>query len=152
VLSTDALGGVQVCVPAPGIHNWRSRLNISAGLHVISGNEALAFVRDRHGIGNGGNLDEPAASAVWRLVREDLPWTVHLPGATPARATHAHTPAARPATTKPASGVQTRNAARTSALAAQPQQPRPARRSARHGSHRRHEPGNRRGCDEDQDA
>jgi LCP family protein required for cell wall assembly len=53
---TDALGGVQVCVPAPGIHDWRSRLNISAGLHVISGDEALAFVRDRHGIGNGGDL------------------------------------------------------------------------------------------------
>jgi LCP family protein required for cell wall assembly len=53
---TDALGGVQVCVPPPGIHDWRSRLDISAGLHVISGDEALAFVRDRHGIGNGGDL------------------------------------------------------------------------------------------------
>ena len=53
---TDALGGVQVCVPPPGIHDWRSHLNISAGLHLISGNEALAFVRDRHGIGNGGDL------------------------------------------------------------------------------------------------
>lgn len=53
---TDALGGVQVCVPSPGIHDWRSHLNISAGLHLISGNEALAFVRDRHGIGNGSDL------------------------------------------------------------------------------------------------
>lgn len=53
---TDVLGGVQVCVPRPGIHDWRSHLNISAGLHVITGNEALAFVRDRHGIGNGGDL------------------------------------------------------------------------------------------------
>jgi LCP family protein required for cell wall assembly len=53
---TDDLGGVEVCVPKPGIHDWRSHLNISAGLHVISGNEALAFVRDRHGIGNGGDL------------------------------------------------------------------------------------------------
>mgnify|MGYP000601078670 CR=1 FL=1 len=40
----------------PGIHDWRSHLNITAGLHVISGNEALAFVRDRHAIGNGGDL------------------------------------------------------------------------------------------------
>ncbi|HEX8008588.1 MAG TPA: LCP family protein, partial [Trebonia sp.] len=55
-MMTDALGGVQVCVPSPGIHDWRSHLNISAGLHLISGNEALAFVRDRHGIGNGGDL------------------------------------------------------------------------------------------------
>ena len=53
---TNLLGGVRVCVPPPGIHDWRSHLNISAGLHVISGNEALAFVRDRHGIGNGGDL------------------------------------------------------------------------------------------------
>jgi len=218
---TDELGGVQVCVPAPGIHDWRSHLNIGAGLHVISGNEALAFVRDRHGIGNGGDLgriemqqmfisslikkvmsagtlsdpvtlyrladaatkslttdpglgsvqallglaeslrslklshitfvtlpnkldpanidrllpDEPAASAVWQLLREDLPWTGHLPGATRAGAVHtsAPKPAARPggkaattvaATSPPAkpkphpaapasvsaSGVQTRNA------------------------------------------
>jgi LCP family protein required for cell wall assembly len=53
---TDVLGGVQVCVPRPGIHDWRSHLNITPGLHVVSGNEALAFVRDRHGIGNGGDL------------------------------------------------------------------------------------------------
>ena len=210
---TDALGGVQVCVPAPGIHDWRSHLNISAGLHVISGNEALAFVRDRHGIGNGGDLgriemqqmfvsslikkvmssgtltdpmtlyrladsatkslttdpgigsvqallglaeslrslklsditfvtlpntldatnidrlipEEPAAAAVWRLLREDLPWTGHLPAATTAahttRAASARASATKPAATaaqpKPAaagpaggsaSGVQNRNA------------------------------------------
>jgi LCP family protein required for cell wall assembly len=53
---TDDLGGVEVCVPKPGVHDWRSHLNISAGLHTISGDEALAFVRDRHGIGNGGDL------------------------------------------------------------------------------------------------
>ncbi|MGD0557403.1 MAG: LCP family protein [Streptosporangiaceae bacterium] len=53
---TDVLGGVEVCVPRPGIHDWRSHLNISPGLHLISGDEALAFVRDRHGIGNGGDL------------------------------------------------------------------------------------------------
>ena len=215
---TDELGGVQVCVPPPGIHDWRSHLDISAGLHVVSGNEALAFVRDRHGIGNGGDLDriemqqmfisslikkvmsagtlsdpvtlyrladaatkslttdpglgsvqallglaqslsslklshitfvtlpnkldpanidrllpdQPAASAVWQLLREDLPWTGHLPSATPAGAVH--TSAAKPAGGKaattaaatsrpaklkphaaapasvPASGVQTRNA------------------------------------------
>lgn len=42
-------------MPPPGIHDWRSHLNITAGRHVISGDEALAFVRDRHGIGNGGD-------------------------------------------------------------------------------------------------
>lgn len=204
---TDVLGGVQVCVPAPGIHDWRSHLNISAGLHVISGDEALAFVRDRHGIGNGGDLGriqmqqmfvsslikkvmssgtlsdpitlyrladaatkslttdpglgsvqallglaeslrtlklshitfvtlpneldpsnvdrllpaEPTASAVWRLLREDLPWTGHLPSASPAPRTvsvaSGHAPAAKPGAAKPAPSssvsppsVQIRNA------------------------------------------
>lgn len=212
---TDALGGIQVCVPAPGIHDWRSHLNISAGLHVISGDEALAFVRDRHGIGNGGDLgriqmqqmfvsslikkvmsagtlsdpvtlyrladaatrslttdpglgsvqallglaeslrslklshitfvtlpskpdpanadrlipDEPSASAVWRLLREDMAWTGHLPGAKPADRTPADrasagasAQAAAPSqaaspephssapASGPASGVQSRNA------------------------------------------
>lgn len=53
---TDVLGGVEVCVPRPGIHDWRSHLNISPGLHLVTGDEALAFVRDRHDIGNGGDL------------------------------------------------------------------------------------------------
>jgi len=53
---TDVLGGVEVCVPRPGIHDWRSHLDIGPGLHLVSGNQALAFVRDRHGIGNGGDL------------------------------------------------------------------------------------------------
>jgi LCP family protein required for cell wall assembly len=53
---TDVLGGVEVCVPRPGIHDWRSHLNISPGVHLISGDEALAFVRDRHDIGDGGDL------------------------------------------------------------------------------------------------
>jgi LCP family protein required for cell wall assembly len=53
---TEVLGGVEVCVPKPGIHDWRSHLDIGPGLHLVSGDEALAFVRDRHGIGNGGDL------------------------------------------------------------------------------------------------
>jgi LCP family protein required for cell wall assembly len=213
---TDVLGGVEVCVPEPGIHDWRSHLNISAGLHVISGDEALAFVRDRHGIGNGGDLariemqqmfvsslikkimsngtltnpvtlyqladtatkslttdpglgsvqalaglteslrslqlhditfvtlpneldpanidrllpQEPQASEVWQLLREDRPWTGRLPG--PEAATHptpTHPSPTHPAATHPAAappkpkatartpaassaapGVQTRNA------------------------------------------
>jgi len=209
---TDALGGVQVCVPAPGLHDWRSHLNITAGLHVISGNEALAFVRDRHAIGNGGDLGrirmqqmfisslikkvmsagtlsdpvtlyrlanaatrslttdpglgsvqallglaeslrslklshitfvtlptkldpsdvnrllpaQPATSGLWQLLRQDVPWSGRLPGATPAprqtpapRATTrpgrhgqpAKSPASPAASAAPsAAGVQTRNA------------------------------------------
>ena len=50
------LGGVQVCIPAPGINDPYSHLSLPAGLHVVTGDEALAFVRDRHGIGDGSDL------------------------------------------------------------------------------------------------
>jgi LCP family protein required for cell wall assembly len=195
---TDVLGGVQVCVPSPGIHDWRSHLNVSAGLHLISGSEALAFVRDRHGIGNGGDLGrikmqqmfvsslikkvmshgtlsdpvtlyrltdaatrslttdpglgsvqallslaeslrslklrkitfvtlpntldpaninrlipaQPAAAQVWQLLRQDLPWTGHLPAGTAAKpkSRTPTTPTTPASPTAPAAGVQTRNA------------------------------------------
>jgi LCP family protein required for cell wall assembly len=51
---TDAVGGVQICVPEPGIDDPNySGLVLSAGLHTVEGNEALAFVRDRHGLAGG---------------------------------------------------------------------------------------------------
>ena len=51
---TNAVGGVQICVPEPGIDDPNySGLVLSAGLHTIIGNEALAFVRDRHGLAGG---------------------------------------------------------------------------------------------------
>jgi LCP family protein required for cell wall assembly len=52
----NAVGGVDVCVPAPGIHDWRSGLDLAPGHHTIRDQEALAFVRDRHGVGDGGDL------------------------------------------------------------------------------------------------
>ncbi len=54
---TDDVGGVQVCVPPPGINDPDySGLVLSAGLHTVSGAQALEFVRDRHGIGDGTDL------------------------------------------------------------------------------------------------
>jgi LCP family protein required for cell wall assembly len=51
---TDAVGGVQICVPEPGIDDPNySGLVLSAGLHTVVGNQALAFVRDRHGLAGG---------------------------------------------------------------------------------------------------
>lgn len=51
---TNAVNGVQVCVPEPGIDDPNySGLVLSAGLHTVTGNQALAFVRDRHGLANG---------------------------------------------------------------------------------------------------
>jgi LCP family protein required for cell wall assembly len=55
---TDAVGGVTVCVPPPGINDPNySGLVLSAGLHTVSGAESLAFVRDRHGLENGTDLN-----------------------------------------------------------------------------------------------
>jgi LCP family protein required for cell wall assembly len=43
----NAVGGVRMCLPAP-IHDQASGLNLNAGCQVLSGGEALAWVRDRH--------------------------------------------------------------------------------------------------------
>jgi LCP family protein required for cell wall assembly len=54
---TDAVGGVTVCVPEPGINDPDySGLVLSAGLHTISGAQSLEFIRDRHGVGDGTDL------------------------------------------------------------------------------------------------
>ena len=53
----DALGGVEVCVPpGRGYHDGYSHLNLSPGLHKVTYDQALAYVRTRHGVGNGGDL------------------------------------------------------------------------------------------------
>jgi LCP family protein required for cell wall assembly len=55
---TNAVGGVTVCVPPPGINDPNySGLVLSPGMHTVSGPESLAFVRDRHGLANGTDLN-----------------------------------------------------------------------------------------------
>jgi LCP family protein required for cell wall assembly len=51
----DAVGGVQVCLKQP-VDDPYSHLKLAAGKHDITGNEALEFVRTRHGVGDGGDL------------------------------------------------------------------------------------------------
>jgi LCP family protein required for cell wall assembly len=51
----DTLGGVEVCL-RQAVNDPFSNLHLSAGRHLITGNQALAFVRTRHGVGNGGDL------------------------------------------------------------------------------------------------
>ncbi|MEV7189290.1 LCP family protein [Kitasatospora sp. NPDC093102] len=53
-LST-AVGGVEVCA-AKDIDDSGSHLKMTKGRHVIEGEEALAFVRTRHAVGQGGDL------------------------------------------------------------------------------------------------
>ncbi|MGW3626861.1 LCP family protein [Streptomyces sp. NPDC000880] len=52
---TTAVGGVEVCL-AKDINDKDSKLNLTAGKHVIEGEQALAFVRTRHSVGFGGDL------------------------------------------------------------------------------------------------
>jgi LCP family protein required for cell wall assembly len=47
-----ALSGVDVCLREP-VNDWYSGANFSAGVHTLNGPQALAFVRQRHGLPNG---------------------------------------------------------------------------------------------------
>ncbi|MFC9226905.1 LCP family protein [Streptomyces hygroscopicus] len=53
---STAVGGVEVCL-GKDINDPKSHLNLSKGRHTIKGEEALAFVRTRHAVGYGGDLD-----------------------------------------------------------------------------------------------
>ena len=53
-----AVGGVPVCLKAP-VHDSYSGANFPAGRQTLSGAQALAFVRQRHGL-PGGDLDRIA--------------------------------------------------------------------------------------------
>jgi LCP family protein required for cell wall assembly len=51
----DALGGVTVTTTVD-IDDAQSGLHLKAGTHRLGGDEALAFVRTRHGVGDGSDL------------------------------------------------------------------------------------------------
>ncbi len=51
----DALGGVQVCLTT-AVNDPKSHLDLSAGPHLLTGDQALAFARVRHGIGDGSDI------------------------------------------------------------------------------------------------
>ncbi|MET9378469.1 LCP family protein [Streptomyces sp. NPDC002992] len=55
-LST-AVGGVKVCLNKPIHDKSYSKLNLPKGEHKIMGEDALAFLRNRHGLGNESDLD-----------------------------------------------------------------------------------------------
>jgi LCP family protein required for cell wall assembly len=48
----QALGGVTICTPIP-LHDHFSGIDLSAGTHTLNGDQALAFVRQRHGLPQG---------------------------------------------------------------------------------------------------
>ena len=52
----DTIGGVEVCVPRSGYHDPYSGLNLSGGKHLLTYNQALAYVRTRHGVQAEGDV------------------------------------------------------------------------------------------------
>jgi LCP family protein required for cell wall assembly len=52
---SNAIGGVEVVIDKP-ISDAYSNFYINAGIHNLKGAEALAFLRTRHGIGDGSDL------------------------------------------------------------------------------------------------
>jgi LCP family protein required for cell wall assembly len=52
---SDAVGGVTVCIASP-IHDPYVGLDLGAGQATLEGAAALAFVRSRHGVGDGSDL------------------------------------------------------------------------------------------------
>ncbi|GFH37369.1 LCP family protein [Streptomyces pacificus] len=73
-LST-AVGGVEVCLVNP-IKDRDSQLDLPAGKQKVSGEDALAFVRNRHGLGNESDLDrikqqQQFVASMIRQMKED---------------------------------------------------------------------------------
>ncbi|MBT5088887.1 MAG: LCP family protein [Micrococcales bacterium] len=55
IAMSEAIGGVDVCV-ATAIDDEYTNLYLEPGEHTLIGDEALAFLRTRHGVGDGSDL------------------------------------------------------------------------------------------------
>ncbi|MCU1440927.1 MAG: LytR family transcriptional regulator [Rhodoglobus sp.] len=62
---SDAIGGVPVCVDGP-IHDEYTGLAIdAAGTYNLMGRDALAFLRSRHGVGDGSDITRISSQQVY---------------------------------------------------------------------------------------
>ena len=61
---SNAVGGVTVCV-ANSIDDPYVGLTLTAGEHTLQGTQALAFVRSRHGVGDGSDLGRISSQQVF---------------------------------------------------------------------------------------
>lgn len=52
----DAIGGVEVCVPTGGYRDRWSGLHLPGGKHLLTYDQALAYVRTRHGVSAEGDV------------------------------------------------------------------------------------------------
>lgn len=72
---SNTIGGVEVCVNAP-IDDPASGLKLNAGNNTVQGEQALAFLRSRHGVGDGSDLSriksqQSFLASLVRKVRSD---------------------------------------------------------------------------------
>ncbi|NUP64876.1 MAG: LCP family protein [Nonomuraea sp.] len=51
----DAIGGIEICLPK-AVNDPKAKLQLSAGKHVVSGEQALGYVRTRYALGDGSDL------------------------------------------------------------------------------------------------
>ncbi len=62
---SDAIGGVDVCITGPMIDPY-TQINLpAAGTYKLQGFEALAFLRSRHGVGDGSDLTRISSQQVY---------------------------------------------------------------------------------------
>ncbi|GAA4570780.1 LCP family protein [Planotetraspora kaengkrachanensis] len=52
----NALGGIEICVPK-NVDDDDAKLHLKAGTQTVKGETALAYVRARHSLGNGSDID-----------------------------------------------------------------------------------------------
>jgi LCP family protein required for cell wall assembly len=72
---SNAVGGVPVCI-AEDIQDLYTGTNLTAGEHVLSGVDALQFLRTRHGLRNGSDLarisnQQAFLSSLVRVIKSD---------------------------------------------------------------------------------
>lgn len=71
IAMSEAVGGVDVCV-AEDINDPKTNLFLEAGEHTLEGEQALAFLRTRYGVGDGSDLSRISNQQVFltSLVRK----------------------------------------------------------------------------------
>jgi LCP family protein required for cell wall assembly len=72
IAMSDAIGGVDVCVNGPVIDPYTGINLPAAGTYTLAGGTALAFLRSRHGVGDGSDLTRISSQQVYlsSLVRK----------------------------------------------------------------------------------
>lgn len=72
IAMSDAIGGVDVCITDPIADPYTGLYLLSAGTHTLQGQGALAFLRSRHGVGDGSDLGRISSQQVFlsSLVRK----------------------------------------------------------------------------------